>query len=66
LSSVGSNGGIANVNIGTSGAEIGGVFCGQKATGGWEVKPAPIAGKPTCADKQRAKIGQVSYYWRKE
>ena len=34
LSSVGSDCGIANVNIGTSGAEIGGAFGGQKETGG--------------------------------
>jgi aldehyde dehydrogenase (NAD+) len=34
LSHVGSDCGIANVNIGTSGAEIGGAFGGEKATGG--------------------------------
>jgi aldehyde dehydrogenase (NAD+) len=34
LSSQGSDCGIANVNIGTSGAEIGGAFGGEKATGG--------------------------------
>jgi aldehyde dehydrogenase (NAD+) len=34
LSSVGSDCGIANVNIGPSGAEIGGAFGGEKATGG--------------------------------
>lgn len=34
LSSVGSDCGIANVNIGTSGAEIGGAFGGEKHTGG--------------------------------
>lgn len=34
LSSVGSDCGLANVNIGTSGAEIGGAFGGEKATGG--------------------------------
>ena len=34
LSSVGSDCGIANVNIGTSGAEIGGAFGGEKTTGG--------------------------------
>ena len=33
-SSVGSDCGIANVNIGTSGAEIGGAFGGEKETGG--------------------------------
>jgi len=34
LSSMGSDCGIANVNIGTSGAEIGGAFGGEKETGG--------------------------------
>jgi len=34
LSSVGSDCGIANVNLGTSGAEIGGAFGGEKHTGG--------------------------------
>ena len=36
LSSSGSDCGIANVNIGTSGAEIGGAFGGEKETGGVE------------------------------
>jgi aldehyde dehydrogenase (NAD+) len=34
LSVLGSDCGIANVNIGTSGAEIGGAFGGEKETGG--------------------------------
>src|SRR4030095_10436746 len=34
LSGVGSDCGIANVNTGTSGAEIGGAFGGEKETGG--------------------------------
>ena len=34
LSSVGSDCGIANINIGTSGAEIAGAFGGEKETGG--------------------------------
>jgi aldehyde dehydrogenase (NAD+) len=34
LSAEGSDCGIANVNIGTSGAEIGGAFGGEKDTGG--------------------------------
>ena len=34
LSNCGSDCGIANVNIGTSGAEIGGAFGGEKETGG--------------------------------
>ena len=33
-SAIGSDCGIANVNIGTSGAEIGGAFGGEKETGG--------------------------------
>ena len=34
LSHLGSDCGIANINIGTSGAEIGGAFGGEKETGG--------------------------------
>jgi aldehyde dehydrogenase (NAD+) len=34
LSAIGSDCGIANVNVGTSGAEIGGAFGGEKMTGG--------------------------------
>ena len=34
MSAGGSDSGIANVNIGTSGAEIGGAFGGEKETGG--------------------------------
>ncbi|MDL2424800.1 aldehyde dehydrogenase family protein, partial [Pseudomonas sp. BAgro211] len=34
ISAVGSDCGIANVNIGPSGAEIGGAFGGEKETGG--------------------------------
>lgn len=34
LANIGSDCGIANINIGTSGAEIGGAFGGEKATGG--------------------------------
>ena len=34
MSASGSDCGIANVNIGTSGAEIGGAFGGEKETGG--------------------------------
>ena len=34
MSAVGSDCGIVNVNIGTSGAEIGGAFGGEKDTGG--------------------------------
>jgi aldehyde dehydrogenase (NAD+) len=34
MSALGSDCGIANVNLGTSGAEIGGAFGGEKQTGG--------------------------------
>jgi aldehyde dehydrogenase (NAD+) len=34
MSAAGSDCGIANVNVGTSGAEIGGAFGGEKTTGG--------------------------------
>ena len=37
LSHAGSDCGIANVNIGTSGAEIGGAFGGEKRNGGGEI-----------------------------
>ena len=37
MSAAGSDCGIANVNIGTSGAEIGGAFGGEKETGGARV-----------------------------
>ncbi len=48
LSAEGSDCGIANVNIGPSGAEIGGAFGGEKETGGGR-EAAPMFGKPTCA-----------------
>src|SRR5690606_37536148 len=45
LSAAGSDCGIANVNIGTSGADIGGAFGGEKATGG---------GRESCSDAWKA------------
>ncbi len=50
LSAEGSDCGIANVNIGTSGAEIGGAFGGEKETAG-AVKVEAMPGKPICAGK---------------
>ena len=44
----GSDCGIANVNIGPSGAEIGGAFGGEKETGGGR-EAGSDAGRPTCA-----------------
>ena len=49
LSSEGSDCGIANVNIGTSGAEIGGAFGGEKDTGGGRESgrgPAATSARP--------------------
>ena len=56
LSANGSDCGIANVNIGTSGAEIGGAFGGEKETGGGREsgsdicvdRPIPLITEPIC------------------
>ena len=64
LSAVGSDCGIANVNIGPSGAEIGGAFGGEKETGG---------GRETGSDawkgymrRQTATVNySVIYRWRR-
>ena len=50
LSAWGSDCGIANVNIGTSGAEIGGAFGGEKDTGGGR-ESGSDHGKLICEDK---------------
>ena len=47
VSAVGSDCGIANVNIGPSGAEIGGAFGGEKETGGGR-ESGSDAWTPTC------------------
>src|SRR5207237_10002318 len=49
LSATGSDCGIANVNIGPSGAEIGGAFGGEKDTGG---------GRESGSDAWRSSIGR--------
>lgn len=51
LSAIGSDCGIANVNIGTSGAEIGGAFGGEKETGG---------GRESGSDAWRAYMRRVT------
>ncbi|MDZ7771392.1 MAG: aldehyde dehydrogenase family protein [Balneolaceae bacterium] len=48
LSAAGSDCGIANINVGTSGAEIGGAFGGEKTPAG-DANRAPTPGRPTCA-----------------
>ena len=47
---MGSDCGIANVNIGTSGAEIGGAFGGEKKLAA-EEKLVQTLGKPICEDR---------------
>jgi aldehyde dehydrogenase (NAD+) len=56
LSARGSDCGIANVNIGTSGAEIGGAFGGEKATGGGRA-----AGSDTWKAFMRRATNTVNY-----
>lgn len=56
LSASGSDCGIANVNIGTSGAEIGGAFGGEKATGGGRA-----AGSDTWKAFMRRATNTVNY-----
>ncbi|MEJ7659426.1 MAG: aldehyde dehydrogenase family protein [Hymenobacter sp.] len=51
LAATGSDCGIANVNIGTSGAEIGGAFGGEKETGAVGNR-APTPGRCTCAGRR--------------
>ena len=56
LSHGGSDCGIANVNIGTSGAEIGGAFGGEKETGGGRE-----SGEVTCAARPTRSTGRRNY-----
>ena len=60
LSNAGSDCGIANVNIGTSGAEIGGAFGGEKETGGGR-ESGSDAWKALCAGKQ-IPLTMAQYY----
>ena len=56
LSVAGSDCGIANVNIGTSGAEIGGAFGGEKETGGGRE-----SGSDACKFYMRRKTNTINY-----
>src|SRR5690606_29057303 len=56
LSAEGSDCGIANVNIGTSGAEIGGAFGGEKETGGGRE-----SGSDACKAYLRRATNAVTY-----
>ena len=60
----GSDCGIANVNIGTSGAEIGGAFGGEKQTGGGR-ESGSDPGRPTCAGRPTPSTTHPSCRWRR-
>jgi acyl-CoA reductase-like NAD-dependent aldehyde dehydrogenase len=60
---VGSDCGIANVNIGTSGAEIGGAFGGEKETGGGRESDLML-GKYTC-DVKLIQSTTLVCHWHK-
>ena len=62
LSPEGSDCGIVNVNIGTSGAEIGGAFGGEKETGGGASR-ARTRGAPTCAARPTRSTSPASSLW---
>ena len=65
LSHRGSDCGIANINIGTSGAEIGGAFGGEKETGGGrEVRQRLLEGLHAPPD-QHHQLVQPSCRWRR-
>ena len=55
LSHRGSDCGIANVNIGTSGAEIGGAFGGRRKPAA-AAKPAATPGRPTAPSDQHHQL----------
>jgi hypothetical protein len=64
LSHAGSDCGIANVNIGTSGAEIGGAFGGEKETVA-DANRAQMHGKHICADKRIPLTMVQACLWRR-
>lgn len=65
LSASGSDCGIANVNIGTSGAEIGGAFGGERRLAA-AANPAPTPGRPTCAARPAPSTIPANFRWLKE
>ena len=64
LSHAGSDCGIANVNIGTSGAEIGGAFGGEKETV-VDVSQAQMHGRHICVVKPIPLTTHVIFLWHK-
>jgi len=63
-SSEGSDCGIVNVNIGPSGAEIGGAFAGKRRPAAG-ARPAAMPGKPICAAPPTPSTIRASCRWRK-
>jgi len=61
MSANGSDCGLINVNIGTSGAEIGGAFGGEKETGGGR-ESGSDAGAVTCDGPRTRLIFRESYH----
>jgi acyl-CoA reductase-like NAD-dependent aldehyde dehydrogenase len=53
------------VNIGTSGAEIGGAFGGEKETGGGRESGSDSPGKFICAAKLIPSITATKCHWHK-
>lgn len=64
-SALGSGCGIADINIGTSGTEIGGAFGGEKDTGVREERWIRTLVKRICAGKLPRSTGVRIYPWRK-
>ena len=65
LAPAGSDCGIANVNIGTSGAEIGGAFGGEKETGGGRESGSDAWKSLHAARRPTRSIIPVSCRWRR-
>ncbi len=64
ISAAGSDCGIANVNIGPSGAEIGGAFGGEKETAA-AARPGRTPGRRTCAVRQTRSTSGPPCRWRR-
>ena len=65
LSASGCDCGIANVNIGTSGAEIGGAFGGEKETGGGRESGSRRLEATTCAAPPTRSTTRARCRWRR-
>ncbi len=64
LSQAGSDCGIANVNIGTSGAEIGGPSVAKRKPAA-AAKAVPMPGEPTCAARPIPSTTARNCHWRR-